>query len=114
MKHLVLIGVLAILLFQNALGQSRAAAWNGRSEFPFYMKQPTMCPLIFSTCPLSQNSVFTFLPSSNPLPIVYANTIPQGAVFCRMENRIYERCNIWLKIRAGDADTYHRMIDLCK
>jgi hypothetical protein len=44
-------------------------------------------------------------------PIRFGNNIPSGAVFCRMENSVYERYNVWVKIRAGDEDSYRRMIE---
>jgi hypothetical protein len=44
-------------------------------------------------------------------PFVYSKSLPRGAVFCRMESHMNIKFNVWLKIRAGDIDMYHRMIE---
>lgn len=33
-------------------------------------------------------------------------TLPKGAVFCRMEDAIYNRLNFWVKFRMGTDDRY--------
>jgi hypothetical protein len=33
-------------------------------------------------------------------------TLPQGAVFCRMEDAIYKHLNFWVKFRMGTDDRY--------
>ena len=33
-------------------------------------------------------------------------TLPQGAVFCRMEDAIYNHLNFWVKFRMGTDDRY--------
>ncbi|HEV7229917.1 MAG TPA: hypothetical protein VGO45_01235 [Bacteroidia bacterium] len=50
--------------------------------------------------------------STSLTPFVFDPSVPKGAVFCRMENNICFHYNIWLKIRAGDVDMYHRMIEV--
>jgi hypothetical protein len=37
-------------------------------------------------------------------PFVYDASVPRGAVFCRMESKVYERYNIWFKIHAGAGE----------
>jgi hypothetical protein len=37
-------------------------------------------------------------------PLVFNNSIPRGAVFCRMENVVFEKYNFWFKIHAGSGD----------
>jgi hypothetical protein len=41
----------------------------------------------------------------------YNPQIAKGAIFCRLENQFCEHYNIWLKIRAGDVEEYHRLIE---
>ena len=36
--------------------------------------------------------------------------IPKGSVFCRMEDKLYKRFSVWIKIRAGSDDEYRKMI----
>ncbi len=45
-------------------------------------------------------------------PFSYRKTLDRGAVFCRFESTVNMKYNIWLKIRAGDMDSYHRMIEM--
>jgi hypothetical protein len=33
-------------------------------------------------------------------------TLPRGAVFCRMEEALYNRLNFWVKIRMGTDERY--------
>ena len=33
-------------------------------------------------------------------------TLPKGAIFCRMEDALHQRFNIWLKVRMGTEDKY--------
>jgi hypothetical protein len=33
-------------------------------------------------------------------------TLPKGAIFCRMEDALYKRFNIWIKFRMGTDDRY--------
>jgi hypothetical protein len=33
-------------------------------------------------------------------------SLPKGAIFCRMEDALYNRLNFWVKIRMGDDDRY--------
>jgi hypothetical protein len=33
-------------------------------------------------------------------------TLPKGAIFCRMEDAIYNRLNFWVKFRMGTEDRY--------
>jgi len=40
-------------------------------------------------------------------PILYDASLPRGAVFCRMENKVFERYNFWFKIHAGGEVLYH-------
>lgn len=65
-----------------------------------------------------QNHELPFLQGINHsmslTPFVFDPSVPKGAVFCRMENNICFHYNIWLKIRAGDVDMYHRMIEVRK
>ncbi|HXB12318.1 MAG TPA: hypothetical protein VNZ45_10050 [Bacteroidia bacterium] len=32
--------------------------------------------------------------------------LPKGAIFCRMEDALHQRFNIWLKFRMGSEDKY--------
>jgi hypothetical protein len=36
----------------------------------------------------------------------YKYTLPQGAIFCRMEDAIYNYLNFWVKFRMGTDDRY--------
>jgi hypothetical protein len=33
-------------------------------------------------------------------------TLPKGAIFCRMEDAIYNKLNFWVKIRMGTDEKY--------
>ena len=33
--------------------------------------------------------------------------IPKGAIFCRMEDNLRDKFNIWIKIHAGNGEAYH-------
>ncbi len=50
--------------------------------------------------------------SNTYYPLVYSPTyslkctLPKGAVFCRMEDAIYNRLNFWIKFRMGTDDRY--------
>jgi hypothetical protein len=33
-------------------------------------------------------------------------SLPKGAIFCRMEDALHQRFNIWLKFRMGSEDKY--------
>jgi len=59
--------------------------------------------LIF-TGSLKNNSPFenTFWQQNiNPPPLIFHNQTPPGAIFCRMENSLHQRFNIWIRIRTG-------------
>ena len=42
--------------------------------------------------------------SANPLHINCQ--LPKGAIFCRMEDALYKKFNIWIKFRMGNDDRY--------
>jgi hypothetical protein len=90
-------------LFQTATAQVSTAVLNRTAVFP--LQRECVSP------GTNQEFHFLHLPAADLSPIVFANSIPRGAVFCRMENLVFERCNIWLKIRAGDVDTYHSLFE---
>ncbi len=47
-----------------------------------------------------------------PLPPFNYDYMPApGAIFCRMECTVFEKYNVWLKIRAGDEESYRIMIE---
>jgi hypothetical protein len=58
-------------------------------------------------------SLQNFIPLTYPcIPVFgYDPHLAKGAVFCRLENHFCEHYNIWLKIRAGDVEEYHRQIE---
>jgi len=43
-------------------------------------------------------------------PLIIESSIHSIAFFCRMEDKLHERLNIWIKIRTGDDDSYRKMI----
>jgi hypothetical protein len=47
------------------------------------------------------NSFLQFSPSCN-----FKCSPPKGAIFCRMEDAIYNRLNFWIKFRMGMDDRY--------
>jgi len=51
--------------------------------------------------PVSPTTLFS--PPSN-LSLKYC--LPKGAVFCHMEDVIYNRLNFWIKFRMGTDDRY--------
>jgi hypothetical protein len=54
-----------------------------------------------NTAYLSENSLHT-LPSA----VNFKYTLPRGAIFCRMEEAIYNRLNFWVKFRMGTDERY--------
>ncbi|HXP50989.1 MAG TPA: hypothetical protein VN922_13605 [Bacteroidia bacterium] len=36
----------------------------------------------------------------------FTYSLPKGAIFCRMEDALHQRFNIWIKFRMGDDDRY--------
>ncbi len=52
----------------------------------------------------------TTLPSpilqAGPFKLDCTNTLPKGAIFCRMEDAIYNKLNFWVKFRMGIDDRY--------
>ncbi len=38
----------------------------------------------------------------------FDNAVHYSAFFCNMELVMHERCNIWIKVHAGDYDTYSK------
>jgi hypothetical protein len=63
--------------------------------------------------PLYQNlsnyagTLLTPSTSFRPLPAYsFTYSLPKGAIFCRMEDALHQRFNIWIKFRMGDDDRY--------
>ncbi len=54
-------------------------------------------------------NAFTNCPQMKPA-LVKPIEIKDMAFFCRMECRVRNRANIWIKLRAGDDASYMRMI----
>ncbi len=63
--------------------------------------------LLFQKAPaiiLLKTTQFSFEKNNNQHYFHYE--IPQGAIFCRMENSLRNTFNIWIKIRAGTDESY--------
>jgi hypothetical protein len=50
---------------------------------------------------LNANSGMQFSPEWN-----FKYTLPKGAIFCRMEDAIYNKLNFWVKFRLGTDEIY--------
>lgn len=48
--------------------------------------------------------------SSNHSLYAIESSVHYDALFCRIENNIHEHFKIWIKFRAGDDDSYRKMI----
>ncbi len=35
-------------------------------------------------------------------------------MFCRMEDKLYKRCNVWILFRAGSDESYRQLIKICE
>lgn len=53
----------------------------------------------FLCLPQKENNISLFLPS-----------IKHTAFFCVMENNVYSKLNVWIKLRAGSDEIYRKMI----
>jgi hypothetical protein len=53
----------------------------------------------FLVLPEKENSISMFLPS-----------IKHTAFFCVMEDKVYNKLNVWIKLRAGSDEIYRKMI----
>ena len=40
------------------------------------------------------------------------NNSPKRPIFCRMEDKLFERLNVWIKFRTGSDDYYRSLIAL--
>jgi hypothetical protein len=67
--------------------------------FPFSLKPG----FIFRTAP-----PHTF---GNCVPAI-TNGIHYTAFFCKLENKLHARFNIWIKLRAGDDESYRKMTEV--
>ncbi len=110
LKPCWVICILLAVLSPDVSGQEKQDLICRDIHFPFVIARHEQTALFVHKI-LPPNTTVPAYPIGYYATIHYANFIPEGAVFCRMENTVYERCNIWLKIRAGDVDTYHRMIE---
>jgi hypothetical protein len=64
---------------------------------------------LMSSAPLPENrSVLRNNASKNPLFSPYK--LPQGAIFCRMEEHLWRKYNVWFKLRAGNDEMYRKLI----
>jgi len=57
----------------------------------------------------NEKSTITSNTSILQVPSFYYNLkrdLPKGAIFCRMEDAIYNRLNFWIKFRMGTDDRY--------
>ncbi len=50
-------------------------------------------------------------PSSLNNPLFIKHELPQGAIFCRMEEQLWHKFNVWIKIRAGSDEMYRKLIE---
>ncbi|HTA61091.1 MAG TPA: hypothetical protein VK835_01490 [Bacteroidia bacterium] len=53
----------------------------------------------FLSLPEKENNISMFLPS-----------IKHTAFFCVMEDKVYSKLNVWIKLRAGSDEIYRKMI----
>jgi hypothetical protein len=47
-------------------------------------------------------------PLQQQAPKRFDNEVHYTAFFCKMELNMHERCNIWIKVHAGDYDVYSK------
>lgn len=48
----------------------------------------------------------SYSPAQAPFNYNFKYTLPKGAIFCRMEDAIYNRLNFWVKFRMGTDERY--------
>lgn len=68
-----------------------------------------IAPALFSHPAQGNRLLFTQTNTAavKPLPnYIYNYVLPKGAIFCRMEDALHSRFNIWIKFRMGDDDRY--------
>jgi hypothetical protein len=63
----------------------------------------------------SKNNLFSsavpcVTPPSNKTPLFVKYELPKGAVFCRMEEKLWHKFNVWIKLRAGSDEMYRQLI----
>ncbi|HWY99369.1 MAG TPA: hypothetical protein VNY36_09800 [Bacteroidia bacterium] len=96
--------ILLVFLMHSGNAQDK----NMRPSQPFRLSRTTLFQRsnniqpngIFSNNSPSQNS-------NTPSPSYSFNyTLPKGAIFCRMEDALHKRFNIWIKFRMGTDDRY--------
>ena len=49
-----------------------------------------------------------------PLPTISSGSIKDLPFFCAMECKVRQHTNIWIKLRAGDDESYRKMITTSK
>ena len=55
---------------------------------------------LFSNSKDNNNEISMFLPS-----------IKHAAFFCVMEDKVHDKLNVWIKLRAGTDEIYRKMIE---
>ena len=70
-------------------------------------------------CTAQNNSAFIHQKSKLLLPSVKENNtvnlslslLKHEAFFCKMEDRVHNKLNIWITLRAGNDDIYRKLIE---
>ena len=69
--------------------------------------QPKIFSPVFSEAIIKYNSGF-----QNKTPLILLKSDLKQAFFCKMEDKLYKRFNVWIKLRAGSDEYYRSLIVL--
>jgi len=69
------------------------------NSFGTKFSQVHLSPLLFST-EKENNNISIILPP-----------VKHTAFFCVMEDKVYSKLNVWIKLRAGSDEIYRKMIE---
>jgi len=55
----------------------------------------------------NENIIYaSLMPMQLPAKLSFKYELPKGAIFCRMEDAIYNKLNFWVKFRMGTDEKY--------
>lgn len=95
-----LIPIVLFLLFIRTASMGQQLHLNGELKISPFSLDQSKYHINFST--------YYSIGNTNVFPLIYNfnYTLPKGAVFCRMEDALHKRFNLWIKFRMGNDDRY--------
>jgi hypothetical protein len=113
--------IFLFLVYVLTLFNLYAYAQEGKLNFPlqdFKIRKPIALNSdskpVFLFAPLKNRNLFSplvFDITHGGCSPVIESSVHYTAFFCKMETRLRERFNIWVKIRAGGDDEYRKMTE---